>query len=370
MIVRPLALLLPKRARRAARPAMQCARSARLAVLWGVAVVILVHLGLALALETVLPQLRDPEYGYRVVRAREQQRLHPDRPFVLVLGSSRVANAFDPSAAGFPDEPGSPLPFNFGLSGSGSIQLRTHLARIRDDGVRPDVLLVELFPVTLVADGPDDGPYSLVINRLTARDLPRLNLTDPAAFRRRWTTERLNSWYGQRLVIVSHLVPEALSWRERLDHYWKNTDRVGFYPHLAHKADEMRESRLAATRTHYAETARAWRVGAASDRALRGLVADCRAAGTPVAFFLIPESPAFRSWYTPESRAALDAYLRTLSAELSCPVFDAPEGFAEEDFADGHHMLSPGAARFTRHLTERHLKPWLAEVLPRGPITP
>ena len=74
-----------------------------------------------------------------------------------------------------------------------------------------------------------------------------------------------------------------------------------------------------------------------ADSAIRGRVADCRAAGTPVCFFTTPESPEFRSWYSPESRARLDAYLRGLTAELGCPVFVGPDDYAETDFADGHH---------------------------------
>jgi hypothetical protein len=337
-------------------------RSARRAVLWGAGVVVLAHLGLAALMETVLPQLRDPEYGYRLVRAREQQRLHPDRPFVLVLGTSRTANGFDPTAAGIPDELGAPILFNCGLSGSGPVQLRAHLARLRADGLKPDVVLVEVFPVMLVIDRPDDIECSLFRPKLTAGDLRRLNPADPLAFYARWTADRLNAWHAQRIVIVSHLAPDWLPWGPRLDHYWKSVDRFGFSPYPVNKVDEHRESRLATTRAAYAKTAGELRVGEASDRAWRALVADCRSAGTPVAFFIMPESPAFRRWYTPESRAVLAAYTRVLTDELGCPVFLPPDDFAEGDFADGHHMLPTAAGRFTRHLTERHIKPWLATV--------
>jgi hypothetical protein len=174
--------------------------------------------------------------------------------------------------------------------------------------------------------------------------------------------DRLNAWHGQRLAVMSHVAPDWLAWQQRLDHYWLSTDPFGFRPYPVHKADEMRESRAADMRGLYEWPVRALRVGASSDRALRGLVSDCRAAGVPIAFFLTPESPTFRSWYTAESRAALSAYLRALSAELGCPVFAAPEDYAEGDFADGHHMLPHAAARFTRHLADTHLRPWLAEV--------
>lgn len=370
MIVKPLVSFLPKRTRHFASarplraevaPTRRCA--ARGAVLWGAVAAVLAHLGLAAVMEA-LPQLRDPDYGYRVVRAREQQRRHPDRPLVLVLGTSRTANGLDPSAAGFPDEPGSPSLFNFGLSGANPVHLRTHLARLRADGVKPAALLVELFPVTLATDRTDDAECAPALAKLTAGDVRRLELAEPLAFSARWAVARLNAWHEQRLVLVSHLVPGWLPWQQRLDQYWRSTDRFGFRPYPVNQAAELRGSRFAATRATYARTAGELRIGAASDRALRALVADCRAAGTPVAFFLAPESPAFKSWYTPESRAALALYLRTLSGELGCPVFESPGEFAEEDFADGHHLLPAAAARFTRHLTEQHLRPWLAEVLP------
>ncbi len=49
-----------------------------------------------------------------------------------------------------------------------------------------------------------------------------------------------------------------------------------------------------------------------------------------------------------------------LSDELGCPVFEAPTDYAEEDFADGHHLLRPAARRFSRELAARHIGPWLA----------
>ena len=362
MILKPLALVLPKRTptRRAAPPRH---RSARRAILWGAAVAVLMHAGLAVALETVLPQLRDPEYGYRFVRAREHQRLHPDRPLVLVLGTSRTAMGFDPSSAGIPDEPGAPLLFNFGLAGSSPVQMRSCLARLRADGVQPDVLMVELLLASLTTDVSVDFLCAPSAAKLTAADLRRLEpqLDDPAALWRLWRAARLDPWQAQRLVIASHVVPDVLPWNQRLDHYWKSVDRFGFDAFPLLKADEARPERLAVARDVYARAARAERVSGTADRALRALVADCRASGTPIAFFLTPESPTFRSWYTPQSRAALTAYARALADELGCPVFFPPDDFAEDDFADGHHLLPAAAARFTRHLTEKHIKPWLAE---------
>jgi len=50
----------------------------------------LVAIALSAAPETVRPEWRDPEYGYRVRQARDWQRERPNRPLVLVFGSSRA----------------------------------------------------------------------------------------------------------------------------------------------------------------------------------------------------------------------------------------------------------------------------------------
>jgi hypothetical protein len=266
---------------------------------------------------------------------------------------------------GFSDEPGSPLAFNFGQSGARPVHLRLTLQRLRADGVRPAAVLVELFPATLIVPGPADGLFADSAGRLTAADLWRLEpyLDDPAALRLRWAEARVGSWYTQRQVIVSHLAPEWQPWPRRVDFQWTMTDQWGFCPYPVNKAQERRAERQGRTREEYRAALDHLRVSALSERAYRDLVADCRAAGVPVAFFVTPESPTFRGWYTPESRAALAAFCRVLSDELRCPVLDAPGDFTEDDFADGHHMLPHGAERFSRRLAADHLKPWLAGAL-------
>ena len=102
-------------------------------------------------------------------------------------------------------------------------------------------------------------------------------------------------------------------------------------------------------------------MGGLAERLLRDLVGRCRGAGIAVAFFLIPEGPAFQNLYSPEARIAADAYLQALSREFGVPVLAVNEPFAEEEFADSHHLLSAGAARFSRLFADRCLRPWMRE---------
>ena len=362
MIVRPLAQLLPvKAARRTAAPPRRH-RAARRALAWGVAAVVFAQLAFAAAVETVLPHLRDPEYGYHQLRAADLQRAHPDRPLVLVLGTSRAQNAVDPAAMRFPDEAGSPLVFNAGMSGTRPVHLPLNLRRFRDGGLKPAAVLVELFPATLYVPGPPDYLFAGQENRLTAADVRHLGpyLGDPAAFWYKWALGRANSLHVLRTGIVGAVAPKWQRVRST-DYPWPTLDPLGFIPYPYDEVPpEYREPRRAVMEKTYAGPLRTLSVSELSARAYRDLVADCRATGTPVAFFLTPESPVFRSWYSPDARAAVAAFTRVLSDELGCPVFGAPTDYAEEDFADGHHLLRPAARRFSRELADRHIGPWLA----------
>ena len=55
----------------------------------------------------------------------------------------------------------------------------------------------------------------------------------------------------------------------------------------------------------------------------------------------------------------MSAYITALSSEYGVPVFDSTDGFAEDEFADGHHLLRSGAVRFSRKLADEHLHDWL-----------
>jgi hypothetical protein len=218
----------------------------------------------------------------------------------------------------------------------------------------------------LGAPGPLDPLFVESPGHLSAGDVRQLEayVADPAALRRRWALSRLNPWHAHRQVVLGHLDPSWQPWRQRPAPVWREATKLGARPYpILDVSAEARRAGLERSRATYAANLRAARVGETADRALRDLIADCRAAGVPVACYFTPESPEFRRWYTPNWRAAVAAYARALSEELNCPVFDAPADFAEEDFADGHHLLRPAAARFSRWLADRYLRPWLAEAL-------
>ena len=330
-------------------------RAARAAVLGGLALLAVALLGTGLAVETVKPGWRDPEYGYRLKRVRQLRAEHPGRPLVVAVGSSRTQMAVSPGAMGLPDEPGAPLVFNFGQAGAGPLQTLLTVLRLLDDGVNPDAVLVEFFPAALVADGPAEVQFAQLVPRLSWGDVRRLGpyCDDPAALRRVWAAGRAATPYTNRLTLVSHALPGWLPWKNRVEFQWQMMDRFGFtpYPRDAVPAAE-RDSAYA---NQYKPALADLHIGRTSDRAIHDLVGRCRERGIRVAFYATPEGPRFHGWYSPATHATVAAF----RVGLGVPVFDAAGDFSEDDFADGHHVLPGAAARFSRRLAADHLLPWL-----------
>jgi hypothetical protein len=324
----------------------------------------LLTLGLELAAETVKPEWRDPEYGQRLRAAKKWQRERPNRPLVLVFGSSRSEFGVSPADMGFPDEPGSPLVYNFGYSGAYPLASWLHLVRTFDDGLRPKAVLVELTYAHLRCDGPAEEQFPKWGSRLSASDLRHFAsyTKDESVFRRELTTARRNPWESRRIPLVSDLLPEWQLRTVRSDHSrWEEMDAYGrAFLRRESITDETRRRFWESVRTNAPGALAPGLPGAMSDRALRDMAAACREHGVAIAFFWAPESPAFRAYYTPPALASLEAYSRTLEHDLGAPVFPPPVHLAEEFFPDGFHLFPDGAAAFSRWLAENHLKPWLA----------
>lgn len=338
------------------------ARAARSAVLSGLALLLLSHLGMAVLVETAKPEWRDPEYGHRLAQIRTLTRAHPSRPLMLAVGSSRTQMGVSPADMALPDEPGSPVVYNFGQAGAGPLQILLTTRRLLDDGVRPAFLLVEILPAGLIADGPAEQQLRTWAHRLEAADLRRLGpyCDNPAILRRQWAENRANSWYTLRLTLMSHWRPSWLPWQQRQLFLWESLDPNGWMPYpYATVTDDERTRGLERVRKQYHETLTHFRIGAMADRALRDLIALSRERGIRMAFYLMPEGPAFQGWYPPDVRLMVAAYFAGLSRETGVPVFDASAGFGEEEFADGHHILRAGAARYSRRLADEYLRGWV-----------
>lgn len=88
----------------------------------------------------------------------------------------------------------------------------------------------------------------------------------------------------------------------------------------------------------------------------------CRREGIPTALVLMPEGPLYRSWYTPDTHAKIQAFLQDLQQKHKVPLLDARDWIPEEDFNDSHHLLLHGAETFSDRMVHDFLLPILSRL--------
>jgi hypothetical protein len=330
----------------------------RAVVLWSLALYALAAGLLLVGLDAWHPGLRETCWLEKWCHLRHWAAREPQRPLLVMLGSSRTDEAFQAEHLdGLPDPAGWPYrAYNLGVPMAGPLHEYLYLGALLDAGVRPRVLLVELLPALF--NEPRRGAVSEE-SWTPARwlSLPQLARLWPyfACPRRKghdWLEARLAPWYAFRLDLR-----EGLAGHLRQCCPWGPThDRWGCRILLPVNA-AFCASRRELARTQYRPTLGGLHVGAGPRRALRDLVERCRRERIAVVLVLMPESSEFRSWYSSRGLAEV----RDLLEELGdgCNLVDARTWLPDTDFRDGHHVHANGARAFTMRLREE-LRPLLA----------
>src|SRR5260370_31651357 len=122
------------------------ARGARLALLRGGLFCLLLQISGAGSVERWLPGARDPEFAAKAKTLRARLHEAPGSPLVLMLGSSRTGLGFNAGSVDVAREGKPAVVFNFGVSGGGPLLELLCLERLLADGIRPDLLFVEILP--------------------------------------------------------------------------------------------------------------------------------------------------------------------------------------------------------------------------------
>jgi len=336
-------------------------RRARASVLAGLGFFALFTAVLNVALDTVRPEWRDPEYGHRLKRLRSQADVAAGRPVVVALGSSRAQMGFSPSHLGLGDGPDAPIVFNFAVAGGGPVHEVLNLKRLLDNGVRPDCVLVEVLPPVLAGHSPAEK--LILPARLGVADLERLApyTEDRGALYREWAWGRAVPFHTLRLYLMSHVSGGLLHWKSRQDFLWEQMKRDGWMPYFFPEVPAAkREQGIAEVHGQFAAYFPNYHIAPIPDRAYRDLLELCKTHGIRAAFYVMPESPAFRSWYPPGSRELAMQYLAGLTREYGTPVFDA-SGWVPDPtaYADAHHLLRHGAEAFSARFGRECVGPWL-----------
>jgi hypothetical protein len=339
----------------------------RAALLAGLAILATAQLGLLGVLECGPPGLRDPEYGTKLARLRARLAERTNRgPLAVFLGSSRVGCGVRPEVLPASTWDGAepvPMVFNFALTRSGPLWELLCLRRMLADGIRPDWVLVEVWPPLVCAEvGEHEAEADRTdLQRLRWRDLEVVGRyhPQPRALYRDWAQAQLAPWYAHRFLLRNQYAPSWLPPERRCDAGWVGIQEGGWLEIPQYGAgEEGWRARHEPVRKAYAGTFDHFRPSEVSEAALRELLAVCRRERIQATLLLLPDG--MRSCCLPAARAQQDAFLQRLSRECAVDAIDLRDWLREPEFFDAVHLNHQSAAAFTRQLGREVLRPLLA----------
>jgi hypothetical protein len=338
---------------------------ARNAVAWGIFLFFGIQFGVAIAMEHLSPQWRDPEYGYKLRELKDRLREEPDRPLLLVIGSSRSGLGVCPADFHLRDGDNSkaPIVFNMAISGSGPLFELMSLNRVLSEGIHPRWVMVEVLPPLLYQEPAWSEWQWLNINRLSSGDLALLSRysDNPKRLKRHWLLSRLAPSYSHRFYLMGQYFPAWLPLDLRNDAWWQ-IDGYGYRTAAMPDVVEgpTRDRLVMNAHREYFHALQNFKVAEKSKRAMDEFMQTCRANNLPVLVYLMPEGEVFRSWYKAGTAEAIDAYLASLKHDYNVEVVDSRRWLEERCFFDSHHLLQPGAHRWSTKFGQEYLQPWLA----------
>lgn len=345
-------------------------RKARSVLLWLVTCFAASQIGLAAAESWYYPFFRDPEYGYRFVKLQRRVISSQGKPItVLMLGSSRTFNGFcgGPIEQELCQRTGQPIAlFNFGIPAAGPVMQLMVLNRLLQNGIRPDGILLEVMPPYLAGPNSTWSVASLSLSRLWSCDLSILQALDPKHRDRtsRWRRQAyLWPWYSHRVALLRALAPWLLA-EETADDLARHIDDCGWVELPSWSVShEAREQWTAKAYSNFASYWDDYQPGGPSCDALGRILRRCRAEGIAVKLVIMPEGPIFQSWYPSPAWRAFEMFLQEVQRDYAVEVVNAREWIEEEGFFDSHHLLPPGAQRFSERLGREVLEGWIRKEL-------
>jgi hypothetical protein len=252
--------------------------------------------------------------------------------------------------------------FNFGIPAAGPVTELLTLKRLLREGLRPDLLLIEVLPPQLAGQAPVAGGELawLPVSRLKLVDLALLERYGTnGGLRQAWWEAWPFPWYSQREALLSHVAPGWLPAHQRQDWFF-SIDDSGWVNHPIDGLTAQRYRQgVAQARQTYQGPLAGFRLGGPSATALPELLDLCRRRGIPSVIVLMPEGSEFRGWYTANAWAQIDGYLSGLARRHEVPVVNARDWIGDEHFSDSHHLLPTGAALFTQRLGRTTVLPLL-----------
>ena len=299
-------------------------------------------------IEHCAPIAIDPEYVLRRDRLRDRLAPDPDRPTLVVVGSSRVVLGFMPEELPtlMTADGREVVSFNLAHIGSGPTMNRIVLERLYRDGVRPRGVVIELMPTFLTRES--NSYLSIFLDSYEVTLAGRS--TDPADL----------AWkFGRRRVTGFPTLVRTACGVEEPHLECRTPGPLGGCIGLETRISDADRARKTAQQVVYNQV-REFRVTPGREAAIRESVDLCRANGAEVRFLLTPEGPGFRAAYAAGARESFESFVQRFAAELQVEVIDARDWLTDDDFSDSHHPLAGGASKFTARFSREILARWVA----------
>jgi hypothetical protein len=341
---------------------------ARSEIIWAFAGFVVVQLLLSLCIESFLPRALDEEYVAKRELLQDRIGESPSQPLAVVLGTSRTEMALNADLLNRTS--GSQcVTFNLGFEGTGTMFHRVCLRRLREDGIRPDLLFIEVVPFQLlVGDRCPVEERWLNAARLRADEVAMSYPvhTQPWRMMSRWAVGRALPCMHHRLGLRHCLALDRFADGRPIDAEIAGIDRCGWRPFAANlskeKTIQLRDKVLQEFTCEFVDP----RLSSARCQLLRDLLEDCRRDAIPTALILMPEGTIFRNLYPEGLNKDLDGFLADLKRENQLlAVIDARTWINDTAFVDPHHLGLEGARQFT----ERFGAEWLTPLLSRTFVT-
>ena len=296
---------------------------ARNVLAWVLLEFIALQMGLAFLVGPEWDQLRDPEYDVKLTKLRERLTEFPQRPLILVLGSSRSMNGVNPKVIPLLSaSEQSPMVFNFALAGVGPHQQLVVLRRLLAEGIRPAGVLSEVLPVMLYQAGHFSEDDALKRRHMQAEDLAirkRLPINGQYPVQPQYFGW-FNAWYGSRLRVLRRFAPAWIESEQLQRDFQADLNQWGWSPlgkGVKTPTAIQYQRAIADARMSYETWLAQWKISPVADRAMRELLTTCQREHMSVALYLMPEGSPFRAWYRPEVRVQLDAIWQTSVASMT-----------------------------------------------------
>ena len=338
---------------------------ARCGLIVGLALFLLLQLGLGAVIEGWRPELRDPTFEIKYRQLTRLLSKHRQPPATIVfLGSSMTASGVDAGRmeGSLASSLGRPVvSYNLGINGNGPLSHLIHMERLLRRGLRPDVVCIEISPLMC-----DAGQSRLDIERFPAnvlehRDLDTLErFADPPDLRTEWWQAHLVPIHGHRGMILNQSARALVPFNERVE-LWGDVDAHGWRPRPVPSQDEHRHF-LAEVESEFKVRWARHKVDQVPLDALRDLTALLAKERIMAVLVVMPEGPMMRSLYVTELAAPVMDEFAKIGQQHGFPLIHARDWLDEDMFRDSYHLHADGAKAFTERLLHEALTPTIVSL--------